>query len=56
MTAQRPASEGGGLQGGEDLGYGAADSGNALPGTEDRVQAVASKLRAEEESERAADA
>ena len=56
MTAKRPASEAGGLRGGEDPGYGTSDSNDALPGTKDGVQAVAAELRAEAESERAADA
>ena len=56
MTTKRPDSEGGGLQGGEEPGYGAADTGGALPVTKDGVQAVAAEMRFEEASERAADA
>ena len=44
------------MRGGKDPGYRTADSGDALPGTEDGVQAVAAELRAKAESERAADA
>ena len=56
LDSKAPCLRGGGLRGGEDPGYGTPDSDNALPGTEDGVQAVASELRAEAESERAADA
>ena len=56
LDSEAPRLRGGGLRGGEDPGYGTADSGDALPGTEDGVQAVAAELRAEAESERAADA
>ena len=40
LTEKRPASKEGGLRGGEDQGYGTADSGDALLVTEDGVQAV----------------
>ena len=46
----------GGLRGGKDLGYGDADSGDALPGTKDGIQAVAAEMSADVASERAADA
>ena len=45
LDREAPRLRGGGLRGGEDPGYGTADSGDALPGTKDGVQAVAAELR-----------
>ena len=56
LDSEAPRLQGGGLRDGKDPGYGTADSGDALPGTKDGVQAMAAELRAEAESERAADA
>ena len=56
LDSKAPRLRGGGLRGGEDPGYGTADSDNALLGTKDGVKAMAAELRAEAESERAADA
>ena len=56
IDSKAPRLRGGGLRGGKDPGYGTADSDDALPGTEDGVQAVAAELRAEAELERAVNA
>ena len=56
QVSEAPRLQGGGLRGGEDPGEGTPGSDDALPGTEDGIQAVALELRAEVEAERAADA